>query len=203
MIQTGMDLQTANGNAADAAMDVTALIKALSHLSDREIEGLEDDLNFFAFTGITSARIESVLDRAGMGPAAKVANSNEERLALVGRVLSALFDTAAIVLVFALGRLLYGTAAGVLAAVFVTLTVMHIQQAHFATVDATLAFFAIAVFHDPALEETRGCRHHRVPLFRLFLVAHAEVAARALEVHHVFVFRPSGSLGGIVVKFEA
>ena len=84
MIQTGMDLQTANGNAADAAMDVTALIKALSHLSDREIEGLEDDLNFFAFTGITSARIESVLDRAGMGPANKVANCNKDRRALAG-----------------------------------------------------------------------------------------------------------------------
>ena len=82
MIQTGMDLQATNSNAAKAASDVDALVAALAHLSDREIEGLEDDLNFFAFTGITSARIESVLDRAGMGPAAKVANSNEERLAL-------------------------------------------------------------------------------------------------------------------------
>jgi hypothetical protein len=72
------------------------------------------------------------------------ADADEARLALVGRVLSALFDTATILLVFALGRLLYGAVVGILAAVFVTLTVMHVQQAHFATVDATLAFFVVA-----------------------------------------------------------
>lgn len=82
MLQTGMDLQTTKTNATPAGNDVTSLIEALAHLSDREIEGLEDDLNFFAFTGITSARIEAILDRAGMGPATKVANINEERLAL-------------------------------------------------------------------------------------------------------------------------
>ena len=71
-------------------------------------------------------------------------DADEARLALVGRVLSALFDTATILLVFALGRLLYGAVVGILAAVFVTLTVMHVQQAHFATVDATLAFFVVA-----------------------------------------------------------
>lgn len=70
--------------AAPKAYEIEALAEAMSSLSDSEIEGLEDDLNFFAFTGITSPRIEAVLEKAGMGPARKTANSNSEsRLALV------------------------------------------------------------------------------------------------------------------------
>ena len=64
--------------AAPNAFEIEALAAAMSSLSDSEIEGLEDDLNFFAFTGITSPRIESVLAKAGMNPVAKVANSNSE-----------------------------------------------------------------------------------------------------------------------------
>jgi hypothetical protein len=60
---------------------------------------------------------------------------NEARLALVGRVLSALFDTLTLVLTWALGRLLYGATVGVLAAAGAALTVLHIQLAHFATFD--------------------------------------------------------------------
>jgi 4-amino-4-deoxy-L-arabinose transferase-like glycosyltransferase len=71
-------------------------------------------------------------------------DGDEARLALVGRVLSALFDTATILLTFALGRLLYGVAVGALAAASVTLTVMHVQLAHFATFDPALACLVVA-----------------------------------------------------------
>jgi len=71
-------------------------------------------------------------------------DAEQARLALVGRVLSALFDTATILLTFALGRLLYGSKVGVLAAAFVALTVMHIQLAHFATFDTGLTCFVVA-----------------------------------------------------------
>jgi 4-amino-4-deoxy-L-arabinose transferase-like glycosyltransferase len=71
-------------------------------------------------------------------------DADEARLALVGRVFSALFDTATILLTFAMGRLLYDSKVGVLAAALVALTVMHIQLAHFATFDTSLTCFAVA-----------------------------------------------------------
>lgn len=64
--------------AAPSAFEIEALAEAMSSLSDKEIEGLEDDLNFFAFTGITSPRIEAVIEKAGLTPATRVANLNSE-----------------------------------------------------------------------------------------------------------------------------
>lgn len=62
---------------------------------------------------------------------------------LVGRALSALFDTGTVWLIYHLGRKLYNQAVGLLAAALVTLTVLHIQLAHFFTVDSLLAFFVV------------------------------------------------------------
>lgn len=62
---------------------------------------------------------------------------------LVGRLLAALSDLGTVALTFALGRRVYGTGTGLLAAAFVTLTVHHVQQAHFYTVDVPLAFFVL------------------------------------------------------------
>jgi len=62
---------------------------------------------------------------------------------LVGRALSALFDLGTVALTFALARRLYGESAGLLASAFVALMVVHVQQAHFFTVDTPLAFFAL------------------------------------------------------------
>ncbi|MHB1295781.1 MAG: glycosyltransferase family 39 protein [Anaerolineae bacterium] len=62
---------------------------------------------------------------------------------LVGRVLSALFDTGSVYLVYVLGRKLYNRAVGLLGAVFVALTVLHIQLAHFFAVDTLLTFFVL------------------------------------------------------------
>ncbi|MHB0858527.1 MAG: glycosyltransferase family 39 protein [Anaerolineae bacterium] len=62
---------------------------------------------------------------------------------LVGRVLSALFDVGSVYLVFVLGRKLFDRETGLLAAVFVALTVLHIQLAHFFAVDTLLTFFVL------------------------------------------------------------
>jgi len=62
---------------------------------------------------------------------------------LVGRVLAAAFDVGTVVLTFALGRRAYGERAGLLAAAFVALMVLHVQQAHFYTADVLLAFFTL------------------------------------------------------------
>ena len=54
-----------------------------------------------------------------------------EHIAAIGRVLAALFDLATIVMLYLLGRWLYGPAVGLVAAAFLALSVMHIQLAHF------------------------------------------------------------------------
>ena len=38
--------------------------RALARLSDAELEALEDDLDFYTFTGLPSARINSILSLA-------------------------------------------------------------------------------------------------------------------------------------------
>lgn len=53
----------------------------------------------------------------------------------VGRVLSALFDLSTVVLIFFIGRRMYGTRAALLGALFLAASVLDIQQSHFFTVD--------------------------------------------------------------------
>ncbi|MFQ6057964.1 MAG: ArnT family glycosyltransferase [Anaerolineae bacterium] len=69
--------------------------------------------------------------------------SEFSQLHLVGRALSALFDTGTIFLVYRLGKKLYERRVGFLAAAFVAFTVLHIQLSHFYAVDTLLAFFIV------------------------------------------------------------
>lgn len=62
---------------------------------------------------------------------------------LVGRALAASFDLGTVGLTFVLGRRLYGRWAGLLAAAFVALMVLHVQQAHFYVADGLLAFLVV------------------------------------------------------------
>ena len=66
---------------------------------------------------------------------------------IVGRVLSALFDVLTILLIFELGRILYGRIVGLLAAGFLAATVLHIQHAHFFGSETFLALFVTAVIY--------------------------------------------------------
>ena len=65
-------------------------------------------------------------------------------VAAMGRVLAALFDVATVAMVYILGRLLFNSAAGLLAAAFLALNVMHIQLSHFFTADPFLTFFVVS-----------------------------------------------------------
>lgn len=61
----------------------------------------------------------------------------------VGRLLSALFDLGTVYLIWHLGRKLFGRPVALLAAAFTALAVLHIQLAHFYTVDTLLTFFVV------------------------------------------------------------
>lgn len=78
-----------------------------------------------------------------------------DRITATGRVLTALFDIATIVALFLLGRALFDEKVGVLAATFLTLNVMHIQQSHFFTVDVYMTFFVVAALYNMVLAVQR------------------------------------------------
>lgn len=65
-------------------------------------------------------------------------------LTAVARALTALVDVGTVLLVFWIGKQLFGSPAGLLAAAFLALNVMHIQLAHFFIVDPYLTFFTVA-----------------------------------------------------------
>lgn len=62
---------------------------------------------------------------------------------LIGRALSGFLDVGAILLVFLLGRRLFGEWVGAFGALFYALTVLSIQHSHFYTTDITLNFFIL------------------------------------------------------------
>jgi len=64
-------------------------------------------------------------------------------LTAVSRTLTGLIDTITILVLFLIGRLIYGTAVGLLASAFLALNVMHIQLSHFFTSDPFLALFVV------------------------------------------------------------
>ena len=68
-------------------------------------------------------------------------------LRVLGRGLSALADTATVGLVYLLGARLYGRREGLLAALLVTLAVLHVQLSHFFAVDTIMAACAVAAVY--------------------------------------------------------
>ncbi len=59
----------------------------------------------------------------------------------IGRILSALFDLGSVVLIFFVGKKIFGKWVGLLASAFAGMAVLQIQQSHFYTVDTFATFF--------------------------------------------------------------
>jgi hypothetical protein len=68
-------------------------------------------------------------------------------LAMLGRVLSVLFDLGTITMTFLLARRLYNATVGLMASACIAVTVLHIQLAHFYAVDTLLTFFVVATMY--------------------------------------------------------
>ncbi len=68
------------------------------------------------------------------------------KLAITGRAISALFDVATVILVYAVASRLFTKWTGVLAASFIALSALHIQQSHFFVTDIMLAAWLLASF---------------------------------------------------------
>ncbi|HLG51456.1 MAG TPA: DUF2298 domain-containing protein [Chloroflexota bacterium] len=70
--------------------------------------------------------------------------SDLANLRLIGRPVSALFDTGSIAVIYLIGRRLYGRWVAFLAASFVALSVLNIQLSHFYATDTIMTFFVLA-----------------------------------------------------------
>ena len=81
-------------------------------------------------------------------PAGQGNFTDYDHLTLVGRALSAFFDTGTVWITYLLGRRLSGNkAVGLLAAAFVAFTPFEVQLAHFFTVDTALTFFIVLALY--------------------------------------------------------
>lgn len=90
-------------------------------------------------------------------------------LAAVGRALTALFDVGTVLFTFLLGRRLYGTMAGLLAAALLAVTVLHVQLAHFFTSDPYLTFFVVAALYFMVAAQQTGPGRERRQSFPLLM----------------------------------
>jgi len=63
---------------------------------------------------------------------------------LISRAMAATFGTATVLVVFRIGRRLWGDSAALLAALFMALAFIHARDSHFGTTDTALTFFIVA-----------------------------------------------------------
>lgn len=95
---------------------------------------------FFAYGSLPIYLLRIVASLAGLfNPDLATINSSF----IVGRALSVAFDVGTVYLIYHLGRKLYDARVGLLASALVACTVLHIQLAHFYTVDTVLTFFVV------------------------------------------------------------
>jgi len=73
--------------------------------------------------------------------------NNYDKITLIGRYLSALFDTITILFLFLIAKRLYGKYVGLLAASLMSLSVMNIQLSHFYTVDTFANLFVLGTIY--------------------------------------------------------
>jgi YYY domain-containing protein len=103
------------------------------------------------------------------------------RSAQVGRTLSALADLGTVLLVYLIGRCLYGDAVGLLGAGLAALGALAIQQAHFFTVDSMACFFIVLTAYFSVRAGRSGSRG-RVPWGSFALAGLATGLAAACKV---------------------
>lgn len=87
------------------------------------------------------------------------ANTACEGVAVAGRLMMALLDTVTVFLLFLLGRRLYGTYGGILAAALYAFTAQAVQLSHFFAMDpASTTFVVLAVYGGVLMVQERSWR---------------------------------------------
>ncbi len=74
-------------------------------------------------------------------------NTQYDQINLIGRYLSAFFDTGTLLVLFFLGKKLFNKTVGALASFFYCISVLPIQLSHFYAVDTLLTFFVLLTLY--------------------------------------------------------
>ena len=118
----------------------------LGILTGELLSGLADPASLLPL----SDRVLSLMERA---------NRACSGVAVAGRLLMALLDTLTILLLFLLGRRIYGAAAGLLAAAFYAFTAQAVQLSHFFAMDpASTTFVVLSVYGGVVMIQDRSWR---------------------------------------------
>ena len=139
------------------------------------------DVGFFVYGQLPLTLVKAI--SAGLG------RDNYDAILLVGRALSALFDCGTVLFLFLIARRIGGAKLGLLAATFLSLTALHIQQAHFFTVDTFAVFFLAAAFYSALCWSENSAL--RTPYSALFAGAFFG-AALACKISSVLFLAPLG-----------
>ncbi len=111
--------------------------------------------NYLVAGGLRAVSL--VVDIAGAHPGKGLYPFSFDQVLLAARLLSAFLGSLTILLVFAVGRRLFGTNTGILSAFFFSVAIIPIVYSHQIVLDAPMTFFfALAVFFCSALLEKRG-----------------------------------------------
>ena len=86
--------------------------------------------------------IPRFLSGVSSGEFTKLANLPDTGFYLWGRVLSATFGSATVLLTFLSGRMLYGRAAGLVAALIMAVLPLHTEHSHYVTPDVAVTFWS-------------------------------------------------------------
>ncbi|HEY5903245.1 MAG TPA: glycosyltransferase family 39 protein, partial [Anaerolineales bacterium] len=81
------------------------------------------------------------------GAALLLHQENYDRITLIGRAMSAVFDLGAILLLFLIARRLHGARTGLLAAALMSVSVLNIQLSHFYAVDTFANLFILGTLY--------------------------------------------------------
>jgi len=135
----------------------------------------------------------------------------------VGRLASTLWDLLTIIMVYLLGVRLADRRTGLLAAFFLAVTVLHIQQSHYFTVDLAQTFFVTLALYlavgigepdelreepdEPSLKSRLAASHFRLSL--LFGVVSAAAVAAKLSAAPVVLLLPAAHLLRLLVVDRA
>ncbi|MEN9936537.1 MAG: hypothetical protein RLZZ387_3116 [Chloroflexota bacterium] len=98
---------------------------------------------FFVYGTLPTTLTRLVAEELQQTQPADERDVSAEDVRNTGRALSTLFDLGSVVLVFLIGRRLYGERAGLVAAALYACAALPIQLAHFFTVDAATGFFVL------------------------------------------------------------
>ncbi len=128
--------------------DERRIILALQELSAptlsqwRSLLGPESPLNphFFSYGSFPIYLLKGTVGLLSLGWKSAM---EYRSMALLGRTFSIASDLVTVGLAYLLGKRLYGLGGGLMASLLVALSVLHIQLAHFYTVDTLLACFIL------------------------------------------------------------